>query len=118
IPTSRLFAQTCSRAVAVFAELAQDRSMDARILQALQHMESRMERDLSVEALAAEVGLSQFHFHRLFTKMVGETPADYLRRIRLDGAALRLRWTRERVGTIASALGYASQAAFTRAFHA
>ncbi len=90
--------------------------MDARILQALDLMESRMDRDLNVDALAAEVGLSLFHFHRLFARSVGETPAEYLRRIRIDGAALRLRWTREPVGTVAGALGYTSQAAFTRAF--
>ncbi|MCO5121310.1 MAG: AraC family transcriptional regulator [Burkholderiaceae bacterium] len=90
--------------------------MDARILRAIDLMESRMDRNLSMEALAAEVGLSLFHFHRLFLRSVGETPAEYLRRIRLDGAALRLRWTRQPVGEIAQALGYCSQAAFTRAF--
>lgn len=91
--------------------------MDARILRAIHLMESRMNGNLNVGALATEVGLSLFHFHRLFLRSVGQTPADYLRRIRLDGAALRLRWTRERVGTVAAAVGYTSQAAFTRAFH-
>ncbi|MFA7505473.1 MAG: AraC family transcriptional regulator [Burkholderiaceae bacterium] len=91
--------------------------MDARILRAIHLMESRMDGSLSTEAIATEVGLSIFHFHRLFVRCVGQTPADYLRRIRLDGAALRLRWTRESVGAIATAVGYTSQAAFTRAFH-
>lgn len=91
--------------------------MDARILRAIHLMESRMGGDLSMEAIAAEVGLSLFHFHRLFRRCVGETPADYLRRIRLDAGALRLRWTRDSVGAIAGAVGYTSQAAFTRAFN-
>lgn len=90
--------------------------MDARILRAIHLMESRLGTSPTMEAIAGQVGLSLFHFHRLFQRSVGETPADYLRRIRLDAAALRLRWTRESVGSIASAVGYASQAAFTRAF--
>lgn len=105
--------------MAIFAELAEseETSVDARVLRAIHLMESRLNRRCHMEALATEVGLSLFHFHRLFLRCVGETPADYLRRIRLDGAALRLRWTRESVGAIAPAVGYSSQAAFTRAFH-
>ena len=90
--------------------------MDARILLAVDLIETRLDRDLHVESLAAEVGLSLFHFHRMFLRDVGQTPADYVRRVRLDGAALRLRWTREPVSTVAGNLGYTSQAAFTRAF--
>ncbi len=90
--------------------------MDARILQSLNLIETRLDRDLHVESLAAEAGLSLFHFHRMFIRDVGQTPADYVRRVRLDGAALRLRWTREPVSAVASSLGYTSQAAFTRAF--
>jgi AraC family transcriptional regulator len=90
--------------------------MDARILRAIHLMESSLNASPTIEAIADEVGLSLFHFHRLFQREVGQTPADYQRRIRLDAAALRLRWTRESVGVIAASVGYSSQAAFTRAF--
>lgn len=47
---------------------------------------------------------------------MGVPPGAYLRRIRLDAAALRLKWTQEDIGRIAAGLGYSSQASFTHAF--
>ncbi len=79
-------------------------------------MEQRMGADTDVRAVATALGLSLHHFHRIFVEATGETPAGYLRRVRLDAAALRLRWTEESVGSVALGLGYVSQPAFTRAF--
>jgi methylphosphotriester-DNA--protein-cysteine methyltransferase len=53
---------------------------------------------------------------RRFTARVGETPAAYLTRWRMDLAAQRLRDTDDTVGAIARALGYTSEYAFNRAF--
>jgi AraC family transcriptional regulator len=91
-------------------------AMDGRVLEALHQLESRMADEVLIHEVAASVGLSLFHFHRLFHQETGETPAEYLRRVRLDAAALRLRWTRDSAGEVANALGYTSQAAFSRAF--
>ena len=51
-----------------------------------------------------------------FTEMVGHPPMQYLTRWRMLLAARRLRESRDSVATIAEAAGYASAAAFQRAF--
>lgn len=92
--------------------------MDQRIARAVRVLEARMDRPPVVRVMARALGLSHHHFHRLFRAETGETPAAYLRRIRLDAAAVRLRWGAQPVGDIAMTLGYESQSAFTRAFSA
>ena len=90
--------------------------MDTRILTAVRLMERNIGEDVQVDALAAEAGLSLHHFHRLFVSEMGEPPAGYLRRIRMDEAAFRLKWANETAGEIAHALGFLSRPAFIRAF--
>lgn len=90
--------------------------MDDRIARAVNLLEMQIDRDVDYHKLAAAVGLSRHHFHRLFMQHLNETPNAYLRRIRVDLAAMRLCWTRESVGEIAQGLGYASQGSFNRAF--
>ena len=50
--------------------------------------------------------------------MVGESMVDFVRRLRLERAAYRLKNGRERVATIALDSGYGSQEAFARVFQA
>jgi AraC family transcriptional regulator len=67
-------------------------------------------------ALASLANLSPFHFHRVFRGMVGETPLELLRRLRLERAAHLLHHTAQPVTTIAFTAGYETHEAFTRAF--
>jgi len=66
--------------------------------------------------LAAAAGLSPFHFHRIFRGMVGETPLEFSRRLRMERAAWRLAHTSAAVTDIAFDAGYETHEAFTRAF--
>lgn len=90
--------------------------IDRRVSQAMRMLEQSMGEEVDYGRIAAAVGLSLYRFHHLFASQAGETPGEYLRRIRLDAAATRLRWTKERVGEIAANLGYASQSSFNKAF--
>ncbi len=91
--------------------------MDVRILEAIRIFEQRMDdAGVSPEGVATEIGLSAFHFQRLFLRETGDTPGAFQRRIRLDGAAMRLIWTRETIGQIAQGFGYDSQSSFNKAF--
>ncbi len=90
--------------------------MDVRIARALRLIERDMAAPVSFDAVAAAVGLSSSRFHHLFRDTMGVPPGAYLRRIRLDAAALRLQWTGDTAGQVAVALGYDSQASFTQAF--
>jgi len=90
--------------------------LDGRIVQAMRLLEENIAEEIDFESIASAVGLSVHRFHHLFAEETGDTPGNYLRRIRLDAAAMRLRWTRETAGHIANALGYESQSAFSAAF--
>jgi AraC-like DNA-binding protein len=70
----------------------------------------------TVESLAASTGVSTATLARRFTAKVGQTPAAYLTRWRMDLAAQRLRDTDDTVAAIARSLGYTSEYAFNRAF--
>lgn len=73
---------------------------------------------LDLERLAATVQLSPFHFHRIFRGLVGETPLELQRRLRLERAAVQLTTGGTGVTTIAFGAGYETHESFTRAFRA
>lgn len=73
------------------------------------------DRDWTVAALARLMGASRSGFAERFLKVVGETPARYVARVRMHQAR---QWLRdgERVATVAERLGYDAEASFSRAF--
>lgn len=71
----------------------------------------------SPATLAEAAGFSAFHFSRMFAGMVGESPGEFLRRLRLERAAQALQ-TGQRVTETAFEAGYESLEAFSRAFRA
>lgn len=71
---------------------------------------------LDLGGLAREAALSPFHFHRVFRGMVGETPLELHRRLRLERAGWRLRARDAAITAIAFDAGYETHEAFTRAF--
>ena len=73
---------------------------------------------LVLEALASDAALSPFHFHRIFRGMVGETPLELHRRLRLERAASHLLDGDSPITMIAFDAGYETHEAFTRAFKA
>lgn len=71
-----------------------------------------------LETLAAEAGLSSFHFHRVFRLMTGERVGDLIRRIRLARSLPVLQAADTSVTEAASASGYATSQAFAKALRA
>src|SRR5882672_708802 len=86
------------------------------LLRAIERLRSDSDADVSLAALAAEAGLSRFHFCRAFKESTGLSPHVWLRQHRLEQAMQMLRETDSSVVTVAAALGYASQTAFAAAF--
>ncbi|MGY3866757.1 AraC family transcriptional regulator [Aeromonas bivalvium] len=72
--------------------------------------------DLSIEALASRACLSLYHFHRVFTAVVGESPGEMCRRLRMQRAAWQLCYTDASVTAIALGAGLGSSQAFAKAF--
>lgn len=88
-----------------------------RINRALDLISSCLNEDLALETISQAAFFSAFHFHRIFTAMIGETPADYVRRLRLEKAAQFLSYYPElSVTDIAMRCGFNSSSVFTRAF--
>ncbi|MEO0587902.1 MAG: AraC family transcriptional regulator, partial [Planctomycetota bacterium] len=85
----------------------------APVLRALhRHPEYRW----TVDELADVASMSRAAFAARFRRIVGESPARYVGRLRLGRAADMLAVTTDPVGSIAEAVGFDSPAAFTRAF--
>ena len=70
----------------------------------------------TLEALAARAGVSRTAFAQRFAALMGETPMSYLAAWRMQLAEQHLRDQRLSVAQIAELLGYATEAAFRRAF--
>ncbi|MGY4625363.1 helix-turn-helix transcriptional regulator [Bradyrhizobium sp. USDA 4486] len=83
---------------------------------AIERLRSDNDADVSLAALAADAGLSRFHFCRAFKESTGLSPHAWRREQRLEEAKNMLRNTDESVVSIAVALGYTSQSAFAAAF--
>ena len=87
-----------------------------RILRVLVHIQKNLDAELSLDNLAKIAHFSPYHFHRIFTGMVGESLKEHVRRLRLERAAMRLKHTDRSVLEIALEAGYETHEAFTRAF--
>ena len=88
-----------------------------RLYRALLFIEANLDRQLSLAEVASQANLSPYHFHRIFHALVGESLGIYLRRIRLERAALHLQFVPASVTEVGYAAGYGSPSAFTKAFH-
>ncbi len=73
--------------------------------------------EIDLERAAAEVGLSAFHFLRLFGKVIGVTPHQYLVRSRLRHAARLLAHDSRSITEIAGDVGFSDLSNFVRTFH-
>lgn len=77
---------------------------------------AHFDHDLSVEALAARVGLSPRQFHRRFTAAIGRTPAEFVEIERLREARDRLTGSRHSIERVAISVGFNSADVFRRRF--
>ncbi|ACY15491.1 transcriptional regulator, AraC family [Haliangium ochraceum DSM 14365] len=83
---------------------------------ALSLIHTRYRAPWTVAALATAVGVSRSGFAQRFRALLGEPPLRYLVGWRMTKAAARLRVTSDSVAEIADEVGYASAAAFSKAF--
>ena len=93
-------------------------SYQERLNRVLRHIENNLDDHSDLDALAEVACFSPYHFHRIFTAMMGESVAAYVRRLLLQRASSQLSFTKESVTQIALGAGYDSLDAFTRAFRA
>jgi AraC-like DNA-binding protein len=89
---------------------------DATVGRALARLHAEPEKAWTLDALAAAAGCSRTTLAGHFTRVVGRSPMQYLADWRMQRAARLLADPRAKVSSVAQAVGYDSEAAFSRAF--
>ncbi|MCE1252434.1 MAG: AraC family transcriptional regulator [Anaerolineae bacterium] len=88
-----------------------------RLEQAMNYIEKNLSAPLDLEKVAQAAGFSPYHFHRIFSALMGENPQDYILRQRLERAAnLLVKNPTRSITEISFTCGFSSSSAFARAF--
>ena len=80
------------------------------------YIEAHLAKDVGLSDLARVSLFSPWYSYRLFRSHLDLTPTEYIRKLRLSRAAVRLRDERCRIIDVAFDLGFGSADTFTRAF--
>jgi len=110
----------------VIAALAGERGFTAaptgreakRVVEAIRLVESDAGRPLQLSEMAASAGMSKYHFLRVFRRLTGSTPHQYLINARLRRAALALASSRRPVIAVALEAGFGDLSTFNKTFRA
>ncbi|MFJ8742600.1 GyrI-like domain-containing protein [Embleya sp. NPDC127516] len=89
-----------------------------RLNQALDHIESRLDREIDVAEAARIATTSEYHFRRMFSALAGMPLSEYIRRRRLTLAGAEVLSGERTLLEVAVRHGYSSGEAFARAFRA
>lgn len=76
-----------------------------------------LQRDLRVETLAAQTGMSPRHFARVFHRDTGTTPGEFVERVRVEAARRRLEESGDKLEKVAGDCGFGSIQTLRRSFH-
>jgi AraC family transcriptional regulator len=80
------------------------------------YVEANLSGALNLDDLASVANVSSFHFARLFKSATGETPHDFVTRIRMQRAKTLLRNTDWPASKVATDVGFLSRSHFSAAF--
>ena len=86
------------------------------INRAVDYINEHLNQPVNLYDLANIVNISEFHFHRIFKALVGESPGEYIQRLRLEKAIFKLQTTKLTLTEIAEQIGYQSPHALSKAF--
>jgi transcriptional regulator GlxA family with amidase domain len=89
---------------------------DDSIKKAQGWMFQHFKEEVSMDGLAARVGMSPRNFARRFKTATGERPLEYLHRLRIEAARHLLESKPKSVADVSAAVGYEDQAFFRRLF--
>jgi len=94
-----------------------DKEQGLAIKKVLEYIQLNLSGDLRLEVLAEVANYSPFHFQRLFSELVGETPKQYIIRLRLERSAHFLKiFPKLSISELSIESGFASPSTFSRAF--
>ncbi len=87
------------------------------VREAINYIERHYVNEITIEEIAKFCGLSRTHFGRLFKKVTGQSPQQYLTNFRMTRAVELMRTTDLTLGEIAARVGYSNQLYFSKVFH-
>jgi len=88
-----------------------------RINKVFDYIEKNIDKQFTLEELSSVSCFSKFHFHRIFLSLVGETPFQFIQRIRLEKSASNLILNpKESISEIAVKYGFTDISIFSRNF--
>lgn len=89
----------------------------SRINRVMDYIDIHLDQPLELKDIAEVASFSPYHFHRIFTFLIGETPIDYVQRLRVEKAAWKLQQEPIRpITEIAYSCGFGSVSLFSRTF--
>ncbi len=99
-----------------FKELSKQ-EYTARINRVMDYISQNMDKPIDLSTMADIASFSPYHFHRIFTFLVGETPNNFVSRIKLEKAA-QLLYDNPKfsISEIAFQCGFGNVSSFSRAF--
>ena len=89
---------------------------DKRLARVLDYISNHLSEQLTLGTLAAEAGISKFHFSRLFRESTGDPPHAFVLRLRMEAAQHALATTDIAVAQVAAQCGFANATHFGTAF--
>lgn len=87
-----------------------------QLQKSVDYIQSHLSEDISLEDIAAYVGISQYYFVRLFKQSTGYSPYQYLIKCRIERAKQLITLGQGTITDIAVLVGFASQSQFGRHF--
>lgn len=87
-----------------------------KIQNSIHYIEKNLCENMKLEEIAKQSYFSEYHFHRLFRKIIGVSVMEYIRNRRLTEAAMELTETEEKITGIALKYQFSSEESFSRAF--
>jgi len=89
---------------------------DSRIRRAIALLRARPNKELNMDDLASQVGLSRSRFYDLFHLCTGHSPRAYLDMLCVETAISRLSSGQGKIAEVSAELGFSAQSNFTRFF--
>lgn len=88
----------------------------ARVAEVMQALNANFKDRITIDEMARMVGMSASVFHRAFRQVTGDSPLQYLKKLRLTQANVMIVHQKVQIGTAANAVGYESASQFSRDF--
>lgn len=89
---------------------------DELIKKAQLYIEKKVEEKISIEDLSSRFSVSRRNFDRRFIKATGNTPNEYLQRVKMEAAKKALEGTNKTINEVMYSVGYVDVKAFREVF--